>query len=90
MTAATFDTLTAARELAEAGMERRQAEAVAAAIRASQGELATKADLSLLAAEFRADLAKAEARLEAKLTWRIFLIAGAQAGLIVALLKLLP
>ena len=76
MTAATFDTLTAARELAEAGMERRQAEAVAAAIRASQGELATKADLSLLAAEFRADLAKAEARLEAKLTWRIFLIAA--------------
>ena len=86
MTAGTFDTLSAARELAEAGMERRQAEAVAAAIRAGQGELATKADLSLLAAEFRADLAKAEARL----TWRIFLIAGAQTGLIVALLKLLP
>ena len=79
MTAGTFDTLTAARELAEAGMERRQAEAVAAAIRAGQGDLATRADLAAL-----------EARLEARLTWRIVLIAGAQAGLIVALLKLLP
>ena len=90
MAAGTFDTLMAARDLAEAGMERRQAAAVAAAIRASQGELATRADLSLLAAEFRAVLAKAEARLAAKLTWRIFLIAGAQAGLIVALSKLPP
>ena len=79
MPAGTFDTLTAARELTEAGMDRRQAEAVAGAIRVSQGDLVTKADLAAL-----------EARLEARLTWRIFLIAGAQAGLIVALLKLLP
>lgn len=86
MTAGTFDTLAAARQLTDAGMDRQQAEAVADAIRAGQGELATKADIALLAAEFRADLAKVEARL----TWRVFLTAAAQGGLIVALLKLLP
>lgn len=79
MTTGTFDTLAAARELTDAGMDRRQAEAVAAAIRAGQGDVATKADLATL-----------EARLEARLTWRMVLIAGAQAGLIVAPLKLLP
>ena len=46
---APFDTLAAARELEAAGMELRQAEAVAAAIRTGQGELATRADLNGLA-----------------------------------------
>lgn len=40
-----FDTLAAARDLEAAGMERPHAEAVAGAIRAGQGELATKADM---------------------------------------------
>lgn len=47
MTAA-FDTLAAARELESAGMDRKQAEAVAGAIRAGQGNLATTADLSAM------------------------------------------
>jgi len=42
---ATFDTLTAARDMEAAGMDRKAAEAVASAIRNGQGELATKADL---------------------------------------------
>ena len=42
---AAFDTLAAARDLEAAGMDRPQAEAVAAAIRTGQGELATRADL---------------------------------------------
>lgn len=46
MTATSFDTLKAARDLEAAGVERSQAEAIAAAIRDSQGELATKADLA--------------------------------------------
>jgi hypothetical protein len=46
MTAAAFDTLKAARDLEAAGLEQRQAEAIAAAIRAGQGELATRADLA--------------------------------------------
>ena len=41
----TFDTLTAARELEAAGMDRRQAEALAQTIRAGQGNLVTTADL---------------------------------------------
>ena len=47
MTAA-FDTLAAARDLEKAGMDRLQAEAVAGAIRAGQGDLATRADLRML------------------------------------------
>ena len=40
-----FDTLAVARKLEAAGMDRRQAEALARAIRAGQGKLATSADL---------------------------------------------
>ena len=46
---APFDTLAAAHELEAAGMERRQAESVASAIRAGKGELATQADIGGLA-----------------------------------------
>ena len=45
MTATAFDTLAAARDLEKAGMDRAQAEAVAGAIRAGQGDLASKSDL---------------------------------------------
>jgi len=52
MTTSTFDTLTAARELEAAGVERRQAEAHAAALRnavdSTRSDLATKADLAAL------------------------------------------
>lgn len=43
---AAFDTLAAARDMENAGLDRPAAEAVAEAIRAGQGELATKADLA--------------------------------------------
>ena len=59
MTASTFDALGAARDLEAAGIERRQAEAIAEGMRRAAGadhaELATKADL----AELRADLYRA-------------------------------
>ena len=45
MTATAFDTLAAARDLEKAGMDRAQAEAVAGAIRAGQGDPASKSDL---------------------------------------------
>ena len=45
---AAFDTLQAARDMEAAGMDRKAAEAVAGAIRAGQGELATTADLGAL------------------------------------------
>ena len=86
MNTATFDTLTAARDLEAAGIERRQAEAIAEGMReaadaaagADREALATKTDL----AEVRADLAA----LEARLTWRLVGIAAA----IVAAVKLIP
>ena len=69
-----FDTLSAARDLESAGLDRAQAEAIATVVRNGQGELVAKAELALL---------------EVRLTWRIVLIAIAQTGLVVALLKLL-
>ena len=75
MNTATFDTLSAARKLEAAGVERRQADAHAEALReavsADRDELATEADL---------------AALEARLTWRLVGIAAA----IVAAVKLIP
>ena len=58
MSAATFDTLTAARELKAAGIEAEHAEAIAGAVRqavsADHDELATKADI----ADLKADMLK--------------------------------
>ncbi len=51
-----FDTLAAARDMEAAGLERVAAEAVAAAIRAGQGELATKADLKSEIGSVRAEV----------------------------------
>ena len=86
MSTATFDTLSTARELEAAGVERRQAEAHAEALRravsADRDEFATKADLAGVRDELRADLAA----LEARLTWRLVGIAAA----IVAAVKLIP
>ena len=92
----TFDALSAAHDLEGAGMERRQAEAVAAACRAAAGadrdELATKADLAPLAT--KAELSA----LETRLTWRMVgVVAGVNGafaalivGLLVAVLDRLP
>ena len=46
--AATFDTLAAARDMENAGLPREAAEAVADAIRAGQGDLATRGDVDAL------------------------------------------
>ena len=48
MNGTTFDTLSAARDLEAAGFDRVQAEALAAAIRNGQGDLATKIDIAQL------------------------------------------
>ena len=73
--ASTFDTLSAAHDLESAGMDRKQAEAVAqiaaSASAAGRDDLTTKADL---------------AALEARLTWRLVIAAG----VIVAAVKLIP
>ena len=53
MNGTTFDTLSAARDLEAAGFDRVQAEALAAAIRNGQGDLATKTDIAQLDSRFR-------------------------------------
>ena len=63
MTGTTFDSLTAAHDLEAAGFERRQAEALAKAMRdvagADREEFATKADLAALRADMTATLYRA-------------------------------
>ena len=54
MNASTFDTLGATRDLEASGIERRQAEAIAGAIRNGQGDLVTKADLAIVKAALAA------------------------------------
>ena len=62
-----FDTLAVSQELREAGVENRQAEAIAAAMRrvtaASRGGLATKADLDALRAHVDTSIAALRADL---------------------------
>ncbi len=74
-----LNTLAVARRLEEAGMDRRQAEAVAEAAseaaEANRSDLATKTDL-------KSEIAASETRL----TWRMV----GTAGVIVAAVKLLP
>lgn len=59
MSAAVFDTLAAVRAIEAAGLDRHQAEAIADAIRAAQGDLATRQDLRTATAELRADIHRA-------------------------------
>ena len=54
MNTTTFDTLTAAHLLEDAGIEPKQAEAIVAAIRSSRSEIITKGDLSAAVAELQA------------------------------------
>lgn len=55
--AVTFDTLSAAQELREAGLDNRQAEAIVTTINKAMSEtVATKADLELQAVTTRADI----------------------------------
>ena len=90
MSTATFDTLTTAREVEAAGIERRQAEAIAEgmrrAISADRGDLATKADLADFAtkadlAEFRAASRADLETLRSELRWML----AFQAALILAI-----
>ena len=75
MIATAFNPLDAARELEAAGIERRQAEAIAGAVHQAAGadraDLATKADLAGVRNELRADLAEVRNELRADLHRKI-------------------
>ena len=79
MSTATFDTLSTARALEAAGIERRQAEAIADAVRqavsADRGDLATKADLAGLEARmYRALWIQAAALIGAQIAIAGFIV----------------
>ena len=77
MTTYTLDTHATIKQLEDAGMDSRQAEAVVAAISRSDAELATKADLKVEIAGVRADIDKLEVRI-----WKIGIIIAGLAVLI--------
>ena len=56
MANAAFDTLTVSKELQDAGLEARQADAIALAVKQGQGDLATKQDIALLKTELKSDI----------------------------------
>jgi len=92
MSASTFDTLTAARDLRAAGIEPDQAEAIAAPLRVAAGAnhdtLATKADVAGVKADIatvKADIAAVETRL---VKWGIGL-AFATAAVVLAGVRLM-
>lgn len=59
MSTAAFDTLTATQDLEAAGIERRQAEAIARVVNRGDERAATKVDLDALESRMRADLYRA-------------------------------
>ena len=93
MSIATFDTLTAARALEDAGMESAQAAAVVETVRVAVVEgSATKADIAALRtdiADLRAEVRTDIAKLETRLTWRMFLVVGGLLALATTLDRLL-
>jgi len=86
MSAITFDSLTAARDLREKGIPQEHADAIANAIRISKdtdfSHLATKEELNTFKSELRADLAE----LKAELTKWMFGGFIAMAGFLAAVL----
>ena len=84
-----FDTLAWTQTLKTAGVEEKQAEALAAAARDSQAGLATKAHLDALRAELRADNAALRADMRSDLYRALWIQTGAIVGLVVAVVKFL-
>ena len=65
MAVAAFDTLTVSKDLQQAGIQAKHAEAIALAIKQSQGDLATKQDITLL----RSDIAQLRSGLKSDIAW---------------------
>lgn len=87
MTAITFDTLKFVQTLRESGVNDKQAEAIAAAVRETHdaADLATKRDLKEL--EFK--LTQSMREMEYRLTIRLGGMLAASIGIVAALVKLL-
>lgn len=80
-----FDTLSVAKNLQDAGIEREHAEAIAKAIKAGQGGPTTKSDIDQVRAEMNSNFQRLEDKID-NLRWTVIVVAG----LVVALVKLIP
>ena len=89
MTAGRFDTLAAVRDLEGAGIDPRRAEAIVSVQWRANEDLATKADLGELRADFRACLAALENRMLKAAYALAFGVVLTNVTLTVALVKLL-
>ena len=79
------DTLSVAENLQDAGIERKHAEAIAKAIKAGQGGPATKSDINQVRAEMNSNIQRLKDKID-NLRWTVIVVAG----LVVALVKLIP
>ena len=84
-----FDTHENFKRLVDAGVPEKQAEAIIKCQSASQSELATKMDIARLEASTKADIVRLETAM-AKLEMRLIKWVVGTAGIVVALIKLLP
>ena len=86
-----FDTLAFTKKLKSAGFTEQQSETLAEAqAELIEERLATKQDIKMLEVTLRRDMKELETKLEAHLIKWMIGVAGGQAALIVALLKMLP
>ena len=76
MAVAAFDTLTVSKDLQQAGIQEKHAEAIALAVKQGQGDLATKQDITLLKAdidhlrtELKADIDHLKTELKTDIAW---------------------
>ncbi len=81
MANAAFDTLTVSKELQDAGIEAKHAEAIALAVKQGQGDLATKQDINLLKTELKSEIKQ----LKTDIGW-IRWVVGANLALSIAII----
>ena len=82
MAVAAFDTLTVSKDLQQAGIEAKHAEAIALAVKQGQGDLATKQDIDHLRTELKSDIAWMKWVLGVNLALSIGIIAAVISGFI--------
>ena len=69
MAVAAFDTLTVSKDLQQAGIQAKHAEAIALAVKQSQGDLATKQDIDHLRTELKSDIDHLRTELKSDIAW---------------------
>lgn len=89
MATATLDTLSTAKSLEDAGVERSQTEAIAVAIQSGLGELVTKFEFETGIKELKSDIEQTKENLTADINWLKWLVGLNIALSVSIILKLL-